>query len=127
MAKKGLFFMVARIFIHLICLISVDIQCIYKCIFEWRKVTCWNGLEELWKGQKVFDAVLKVWQKNTNGRAAFLGMLQPAIILCRKRLIYQAKLYRLIQTYTLYCDAIFRISEAVNGSSSESVGKIFEN
>ena len=46
--------------------------------FEWYRVTCRNGLEErvFEKDQNSFGTVLKVWQKKSCGRAAFLKTLK---------------------------------------------------
>ena len=56
----------------------------------------WKNFEKDWK---FFGTVLKVWQKNTCGRAAFLETLQTAIVFqmfsyILRKLILQEMIYR---------------------------------
>ena len=67
-------------------LLFESVVCIFCCKHawtQWCRVTCWNGLEELWKGSKVFGNVFKIWHKNISGIAAFLEMWHAAIIIQR--------------------------------------------
>ena len=74
---------------------------------EWLVEMDWKNLEQDWK---CFDTVLKIWQKNTCRRAAFLEPLQAAIIfqrfLCIKKLILQENFYNIFRNMHFFNDTI---------------------